>query len=159
MDGEKIKCPCQRSTCQNRQFLDMEIVKYHLLRYGFKPKYFVWNRHGETDEVIYEDHCMDSFGPSNPMNDYHTMVIDVAGDSFNKNYEYEENPNPTAQQFYDMLDAANNPLWLGCENHSQLSVVARMLTIKAEHHLSERAFDAIAKLMKEVVPKINLIAE
>ena len=34
-----------------------------------------------------------------------------------------------------------------------------MLTIKAEHHLSERAFDAIAKLMKEVVPKNNLIAE
>ena len=34
-----------------------------------------------------------------------------------------------------------------------------MLNIKAEHHLSECAFDAIAKLMKEVVPKENLIAE
>ena len=40
---------------------------------------------------------MDSFGPSNPMNDYHTMVIDAVGYSFNQNYEYEENPNPTAQ--------------------------------------------------------------
>ena len=28
-----------------------------------------------------------------------------------------------------------------------------MLNIKVEHHISERAFDAIAKLMKEVVPK------
>ena len=64
-----------------------------------------------------------------------------------------------AQQFYDMLDAANNPLWQGCENRSQLLVVARMLNIKAEHHLSERAFDAIVKLMKEVVPKDNLITE
>ena len=96
---------------------------------------------------------MDFAGPSNPMNDYHTMVIDAVGHSFNQNYEYEENPNPTAQQFYDMLNAANNPLWPGCENHSQLSEVARMLNIKAEHYLSERAFDAIAKLMKEVVPK------
>ena len=58
-----------------------------------------------------------------------------------------------------MLDAANNPLWLGCENHPQLSMVARMLNIKAEHHLSEPAFDEIAKLMKEVVPKKNLIVE
>ena len=46
--------------------------------------------------MIYEHHCMDSAGPSNPMNDYHTMVIDVVGYSFNKNYEYEENPNLTA---------------------------------------------------------------
>ena len=34
-----------------------------------------------------------------------------------------------------------------------------MLNIKADQHLSERAFDAIAKLMKEIVPKENLIAE
>ena len=102
---------------------------------------------------------MDSADPSNPMNDSHTMVINVAGHSFNQNYEYEKNPNPTDQQFYDMLDATNNPLWQGCENHSQLSMVARMLNIKAKHHLSKRTFDAIAKLMKDVVPKENLITE
>ena len=94
----------------------------------------MWNRHGETDEVIYE--CMDYADPSNPMNDCHTIVTDVVGHSFNQNYEYEENPNPTAQQFYDVHHAANNLLWPGCENHSQLSVVARMLNFKAEHHLS-----------------------
>ena len=149
----------KRSKCQNRQFLDRETVKYHLLRHGFKAEYIVWNRHGETNNVIYEHHSMDSAGPSNPMNDYDTMVIDSAGHSFDQNYEYEENPNPTARQFYDMLDAANNPLWQGCENHSQLSVVARMLNIKADNHMSERAFDAIAKLMKEIMPKENLIVE
>ena len=87
------------------------------------------------------------------------MVIDDVGHSFNQNYEYEENRNPTAQQCYDMLDAVNNLLWPRCENHSQLSMVARMLNIKVEHHLSECEFDAIAKLMKEVVPKKNLIVE
>ena len=34
-----------------------------------------------------------------------------------------------------------------------------MSNIKAEHHLSKHAFDAIDKLMKEVMPKKNLIAE
>ena len=52
---------------------------------------------------------MDYVDPSNPMNDCHTMVIDV-GHSFNQNYEYEENPNPTAQQFYDVHHATNNLL-------------------------------------------------
>ena len=62
----------------------METVKYHLLRYGFKPEYFVWKKHGETDEVIYEHHCMDSVDPYNPMNDYHTMIIDAIGHSSNQ---------------------------------------------------------------------------
>ena len=101
---------------------------------------------------------MDSAGPSNIMNDYHTMVIDDVGHSFNQNYEYEENPNLTTQQCYDMLDATNNMLWPGCENHSQLSMVSRMLNIKAGHHLSERAFDVISKLVKEVVPKKNILS-
>ena len=33
---------------------------------------------------------MDYADPSNPMNDYHTMVIDAGSHSFNQNYEYEE---------------------------------------------------------------------
>ena len=55
----------------------------------------LWNRHGETYEVIYDHHCMNFACSSNPMNDYHTMVIDAAGYSFNQNYENEENLNPT----------------------------------------------------------------
>ena len=60
-------------------------MKYHLLRHGFKAKYIVWNMHGEIDEVIYEHHSMDSTGSSNPVNDYHTIVIDDVGHSFNQN--------------------------------------------------------------------------
>lgn len=66
----------------------METMKYHLLWYGIKPKYLVWNRHGEIDEVIDEHHFMDSVSSSNPMNDYHTTIIDVVDHFFNENYEY-----------------------------------------------------------------------
>ena len=58
-----------------------------------------------------------------------------------------------------MLSALNKELWLGCQRHLQLSLVARMLNIKAEHHMSQREFDDIAQLIKEVVPDENLVTK
>ena len=58
------------------------------------------------------------------------MVYDAAGPQFNANI-VEESPNLTAQNFYDMLNAANQEVWPNCQTHSQLSVIARMFHIKS----------------------------
>ena len=54
-----------------------------------------------------------------------------------------------------MLRAADTPIWEGCQNHSQLSVVARLLNIKSENNMSEKCFNQVAQLMKEVLPQGN----
>ena len=55
------------------------------------------------------------------------MVYDAAGPQFNANI-VEESPNPTAQNFYDMLNAANQEVWPNCQTHSQLSAIAQCFT-------------------------------
>ena len=70
------------------------------------------------------------------------MVYDAASPQFNANI-VEESPNPIAQIFYDMLNAANQEVWPNCQMHSQLLAIARMLHIKSEHRLSERCYDAL----------------
>ena len=50
-----------------------------------------------------------------------------------------------------MLSAVKKELWPGCQRHSQLSLVARMLNMKAEQHMSQ--------LIKEVVSDENLVTE
>ena len=73
---------------------------------------------------------------------------------------YTEEPlNASAQKLFNMLRLANQEVWPGCENHSQLSVVARMLNIKAEHRLSERCFDDLCQLMKEMLPTDNVMPD
>ena len=86
------------------------------------------------------------------------MVIDAAGPDFFSN-DTEEPPNPSVQKLYDMLRAVEHEVWSACENHSQLSAVARMLNIKTEHHLSERCFDDICQFMKEILPIDNIMAD
>ena len=87
------------------------------------------------------------------------MVMDAARPDFNPNEISDEPHNPEAHKFFDMLSAVNKELWPGCQKHLQLSLVARMLNMKAEHHMSQREFDDIAQFIKEVVPYENLVTE
>ncbi|KAH6824083.1 hypothetical protein C2S53_004049 [Perilla frutescens var. hirtella] len=100
------------------------------------------------------ENLVDTYEP----NTYYTMMMDAAGPEFvyDEMNGIEEAPNPEAQRFYDMLAAADNDLWLGCENHTQLSLVARLMALKSEHHFSERCFDQFTTLLEEFVPKNNM---
>ncbi|KAL0428080.1 UNVERIFIED_CONTAM: hypothetical protein Slati_2982800 [Sesamum latifolium] len=49
-----------------------------------------------------------------------------------------------ADQFHDVLHAAGQPLWNGCTT-SQLAVVAELVDIKVDGHISERIYDRISQ--------------
>ncbi|XP_039141188.1 uncharacterized protein LOC120278460 [Dioscorea cayenensis subsp. rotundata] len=164
MDGIKIKCPCNHRKCQNRAFHMEDTVRYHLMKYGFVPYYYLWVLHGEPSISDSSTHGQDVGNESvlgvEPLsqNLCQQMVMDVAGPDFSRT-NTEEPPNAVAQKLFEMLIAANQEAWLGCENHSQLSAVARMLNIKAEHHLTERCFDDFCQFLKELLPTDNVMPD
>ena len=86
------------------------------------------------------------------------MVMDAGGPDLDFD-TMEESPNPTAKKLYEMLQAADQALWPGCEKHSQLSAVARFLNIKSEYHLPERCYDSLLEFMKEALPQRNTLPE
>ncbi|RLN00483.1 transposon protein, putative, CACTA, En/Spm sub-class [Panicum miliaceum] len=48
-DDGYVYCPC--IDCKNqKQFDNVEQIRFHLLFRGFMPNYQVWNKHGEVDE-------------------------------------------------------------------------------------------------------------
>jgi hypothetical protein len=47
----------------------------------------------------------------------------------------EEEPNADATRFFDLLKEFDEPLWDGCTNHSKLSAVAQVFTVKSNHGL------------------------
>jgi hypothetical protein len=48
----------------------------------------------------------------------------------------EEEPNADVAGFFDLLKDCDKPLRDGYTNHSKLSVIAQMFTIKSDHGLS-----------------------
>lgn len=83
--------------------------------------------------------------------------IDATGSSFDIPQfpsTIEEPPNAEPQKFYDMLKVVDTPIWEACENHLQLSVTTLLLNIKVEN-MSEKCFNQVCQLMKEVFPSGN----
>ncbi|CAH9117021.1 unnamed protein product [Cuscuta epithymum] len=158
MDGNKIRCPCTK--CHNRQYQEVDTLKLHLVKHGFVPNYFFWNRQGETlsDNSPTRDHAFENqnFGFEDmPSCSYRQMVMDAAGPDFIPTRIMDEEPNAEDKKFFDMLEATDKPLWPGCEKLSQLSIVSRLLNIKSEFRLSEQCFDAICQLFKDALPEDN----
>ncbi|CAO2825429.1 unnamed protein product [Amaranthus hypochondriacus] len=68
-----------------------------------------------------------------------------------------EDPNSQAKQFFDMLSAVNNPLYSGCEAHSQMSTIGKMMNLIVDHNCLERLYDELCTMMHETLPQPNLM--
>jgi hypothetical protein len=53
------------------------------------------------------------------------------------------------------LKDSDEPLWDGCTNHSKLSAVAQVFTIKSDHGLSEVGYDKIIEWARSILPERN----
>jgi hypothetical protein len=71
----------------------------------------------------------------------------------------EEEPNVDAARFFDLLKDSDEPLWDGCTNHSKLSAVAQVFTIKSDHGLSEAGCDKIIEWTRSILPEQNRLKE
>ncbi|WCJ29199.1 hypothetical protein M5689_010846 [Euphorbia peplus] len=140
MNGpDEVRCPCKQ--CGNRAFRKLDDVMLHLCQKGFLSDYYVWDRHGEPYNFVnVENPAQSSNHNSEPLSPMRNTVFDAVGPEF-PDQVMEEEPNAEAKKFFDMLEACDEELWPGCEKLSVLSVVARLLNINSEYHLSKGCFD------------------
>jgi hypothetical protein len=93
---------------------------------------------------------------------YRNMVMDAMRMSEGNVSEcpiVEEEPNADAAMFFYLLKDFDKPLWDGCTNHSKLSTVAQVFTIKSDHGLSEAGYDKIIEWARSILPERNRLKE
>ena len=71
----------------------------------------------------------------------------------------EKEPNTDATRFFNLLKDFDEPLLDGCTNHSRLSAVAQVFTIKSYHKLSETGYDKIIEWARSILPEGNKLKE
>ena len=92
------------------------------------PDYIQWTLHGEghrmRDEIVRQpiDDCDADGGIGDMLDDYHEAHFGEG--------PQEEEPEPTAKAYYDMLTAAQEPLH-GHTKVSQLDAIARLMAVKS----------------------------
>ena len=86
---------------------------------------------------------------------YQYMVYDAAGMDYDNSRRpfdpsTEEPLHPEAEEFYNLLNAASQTIWLGCEIHSELSLAVRMLSIKFDYSVTHACFDVFMEILREI---------
>jgi len=165
-----IRCPCRK--CKNLKFLHQDVVTMHLLTKGFMQDYLCWYAYGELfvpNESMVERVVGSTSSASNMhevenenSNLYKNMVMDAMRMSEGNASEFpkvEEEPNTDAARFFDLLKDSDEPLWDGCTNHSKLSAVAQVFTIKSDQGLNEVGYDKIIEWVRSILPEGNRLKE
>lgn len=148
-----MKCPCAKY--RNRPYRDPEIVQFHLYTNGFCDNYYHWTYHGDGEECnVFTTATKESTSSGIVSSPYRDMVIDAFGPEYNTEHVIEgyqdveeEDPLPKSKKFFDMLKAAEEPLYEGC-NMNLLSVVVRVTNIKCEFSIPHTAVDSFSLLIK-----------
>jgi hypothetical protein len=144
----------------------------HLLTKEFMQDYLCWYAHGElfvpnksmVEKVVGSTSSasnMHEVGNENS-NRYRNMVMNAMRMSEGNASEFpniKEEPNADAARFFDLLKDSDEPLWDGCTNHSKLSAVAQMFTIKSDYGLSEAGYDKIIEWARSILPEGNKLKE
>ncbi|PHU11511.1 hypothetical protein BC332_18441 [Capsicum chinense] len=138
----------------------------HLGNNGFVPNYYHWHHHGEgyiPNSSVLDNHQEEASASgetvnSQSYNEFQNMVFDVARHSYDGNIE--EDPNPITQNLYNLLKVSKQKIQPGNPyGHTQLSVVARLLNLKAEHHFSKILYDELCQFISELMPTDNMMID
>jgi hypothetical protein len=70
-----------------------------------------------------------------------------------------KNVMQTRPGFFYLLKDSDESLWDGCTNHSKLSVIAKVFTIKSDYRLSEASYDRIVEWARSILPEGNRLNE
>jgi hypothetical protein len=95
-------------------------------------------------------------------NPYRNMVMDAMRINQGYTNEYpivDEEPNIDTTRFFELLKDFDEPLWDGCTNHSKLSVIAQVFTIKSIYELSKASHEEIIEWVKSILPERNRLKE
>jgi len=137
----------------------------HLLHKGIMENYLYWYAHGEVfvskrrmGETVVESTSSASnvhVAVNDNTNPYNNMVMDAMRMNQGNVSQcpiIEEEPNADAARFFDLLKDFDEPLWDGCINHSKLSVIAQVFTIKLDQGLREARYDKIIEWARSILP-------
>ena len=163
-----LKCPCKR--CGNRLFLKPEEVKTHLICDGMDKNYAksIWVFHGEEQLIASESEGDEATGSDELDHqniDMHGMLCDALGMS---NMVNETNSgsyecfgaegeglglDEEAENFYRLLEKANQELYPGCKNFNKLSFIIRLYHTKCLNRWIDKSIDDLLTLLNEVLPE------
>jgi hypothetical protein len=172
VDCNAIRCPCTK--CGNMELHSVKTIRGHIYWHGFDTNYHRWIWHGES--------CEDGVGTSSQFENLDVeSVEDDSGSEEAANVGEDDGSEEAANvafnnidmthaafdnfdddpilpnNFASLLEDAEKPLYPGCAKFTKLSALVKLYNLKAKYGYSDRSFDALLKLLSELLPTDNVL--
>jgi hypothetical protein len=146
--------PCSCSKYANRERKSKKSMVEHIWKNGFTLGYTRWIVHGEAhhtrEEVLRQrvEHYDADAGVADMLNEYHEAQY--AGGCT------DDEPEPTAKEFYDMFDGAQKPLQ-DQTKVSQLDAIGRVMAFKSQYSMSRDTFDGLLTVIGSLLSEDHVL--
>ena len=146
-DGQHICFPCK--SCGNiGKVPSADELRNHIFCNGFSKNYTQWIWHGEYGIYFTENEYEEHREVSNDYAYEHDELDDML-----RNMEEVER----SHAFDSVLSDVEKPLYSSCDDHTRLSVVLTLFKVKAKHGLTDTSFTDILAIVKDLLPKDNVL--
>jgi hypothetical protein len=168
---EAIYCPCK--VCNDNVmylYKESEIIHEHFIWSGFKDNYFIWNKHGETQqrtESIIDEREEENMNSNHVYSHHDNGGEDDVGDD-DEGLDVEELMRNVAPDVllqcrnkgfdnFETLDKASRDLlYKECKwcykEHTVLWMILELLKLKASNGWSDGSFSSLLELLSKVLP-------
>ncbi|XP_051150184.1 uncharacterized protein LOC127264725 [Andrographis paniculata] len=154
-----VHCPCK--ICGNRASYSRREILLHCIRYGFDTSYKVWTWHGKVGGETTTSNLVDNAMTSQWEDELELLLCECA-------VSHDVNPENSHANIYDVdpedglesskkglkntLEDLQNDLIPGCKKLSRLSFIARLMYLKVLSQWSNKSFDLLLTLLRDVIP-------
>ena len=130
-------------------------VESYLKVDGVWLRYTNWVCHGEAplvDTMYVEMTEVEDQLHTEPMDD----MLHELQDTESQQFDADQEPNSKARAFYSLLEDAETPLYLACQNTSKmskLSFLLKLLHIKMMNKVTGACMDMLIDFIREMLPE------
>ncbi|XP_028078125.1 uncharacterized protein LOC114279733 [Camellia sinensis] len=163
---DEIRCPCV--DCLNGTKHSPQVVRLHLIRRGIVCSYRTWVHHGKRVPLCHdypsasnidgERYGAAIFDIDDNLGELPTMLEKIYMSGLMDDH-IDESPNSSKREnlvkFIRLFDDARRKVYPECEKFSVLSFVNKMLHIKVYNKWSNKSFNMVLQVLKEILPKCD----
>ncbi|CAM8914149.1 unnamed protein product [Rhodiola kirilowii] len=171
--GNSHKCPCRRCLMIRGRITTNEMV-IHLINNGMMNGYHTWTSHGEestepSSYMLRQQWLVERYGETSSCvkNHQSNPTEDIIRDAFPFQYMQEEDlqmnmdresgdldSRVAFERYKSLVGEAHTPLYTGC-NGTVLETFLRAMQVKVESRVSDKGFNKILQITKEILPLDN----
>ncbi|GJW76725.1 uncharacterized protein Tco_0138407 [Tanacetum coccineum] len=144
-------------------FKERHEVEYDLWSNGFIRGYTTWYAHGERKSKPKEIGKCSKSMEVDDVEGCTRMILDMLEADYEQAPNLhsepleEQSPNSYVKEYYDMLEADDEPLYEGCQKYSTLEAATRLLNWKAECNVPEATYNRALSIFKDMLPGDKLV--